>query len=97
MKIVISTVRIPFVSGDAEYLANNLQKALVQAGHEAEIVTMPFMDNPAYLLENHIVASRLMDITNGWGGHHDLCIGLKFPAYYMPHPNKVIWALSAKK
>lgn len=93
MKIVITTVQIPFVQGGAEFLASNLKKALLDAGHEAEILTMPFMDNPPELLENHIVASRLLNVENSWGGHHDLCIALKFPAYYMPHPNKVVWAL----
>lgn len=93
MKIVITTVQIPFVQGGAEFLAINLKKALLDAGHEAEILTMPFMDNPPELLENHIVASRLLNVENSWGGHHDLCIALKFPAYYMPHSNKVVWAL----
>ena len=93
MKIAITTVQIPFVSGGAEALAAGLKKALIKAGHEAEIVSMPFMDQPAHLLEEYIVASRLMDINNSWAGHIDLCIGLKFPAYYIPHDNKVIWAL----
>lgn len=93
MKIAITTVQIPFVSGGAEFLTNNLKNALIQSGHEAEIVSIPFIDSPLHYIENHIVASRLLDITNSWAGHIDLCIGLKFPAYYIPHPNKVIWAL----
>lgn len=93
MKIAITTVQIPFVSGGAEYHAQNLRNALIRNGHEAEIITMPFNDNPDYMLENYIIASRLMDVRSSWGGVHDLCIGMKFPAYFMPHPNKVIWAL----
>ncbi len=93
MKIAITTVQIPFITGGAEFLAANLKQALLSAGHEAEIVTMPFMDQPSSLLEDHIVASRLMDVNRSWGGDVDLCIGLKFPAYFMPHENKVIWAL----
>lgn len=93
MKIAITTVKIPFVSGGAEYHAQNLRNALIRNGHEAEIITMPFNDNPDYMLENYIIASRLMDVRSSWGGVHDLCIGMKFPAYFMPHPNKVIWAL----
>lgn len=93
MRIAITTVQISFVSGGAEFLAQNLKTALLKAGHEAEIVSMPFIDGPDYMLENHVIASRLMDINNSWGGHIDLCIGLKFPAYFMPHDNKVIWAL----
>lgn len=93
MKIAIATVQIPFVSGGAEFLAQNLKKALIEHGHQAEIVTMPFVDSQLHMVENHIIAARMMDLNNSWGGHIDLCIGLKFPAYYIPHENKVIWAL----
>lgn len=93
MKIALATVQIPFVSGGAEFLTQNLKDALISKGHEVEVVSMPFIDSPIHYIENHIIASRLMDITNSWAGRIDLCIGLKFPAYYMPHPNKVIWAL----
>lgn len=93
MKIVIGTVQVPFVTGGAEFLARNLKNALCEAGHEAEIVTMPFIDSPLPRIEEHIVAARLMDQEWSWGGRADLMIGLKFPAYYMPHPNKVVWAL----
>lgn len=93
MRIALATAQAPFVSGGAELHAQDLKKALNQRGHEAEIVTMPFCDIPLTLIEDHIVAARLMDLTNSWAGQVDLCIGTKFPAYYMPHPNKVIWAL----
>lgn len=93
MKIAVTTTQAPFVSGGAEYLVRNLKEALIREGHETEIVTIPFMDSPLKLIEDHIVASRLFDLTNSWAGKIDLCIGLKFPAYYIPHPNKVIWAL----
>lgn len=93
MKIVISTVQAPFVSGGAEFLATNLKSALIREGHEVEIVTMPFMDSSSAMIENHIIAARLMNLSNSWAGKVDLNIGLKFPAYYIPHPNKVIWAL----
>lgn len=93
MKIIIGTTQVPFVVGGAEFLARNLKQALLDNGHEAEIVTMPFIDSPLERIEEHIVAARLMDQEWSWGGHADLFIGLKFPAYYMPHPNKVIWAL----
>lgn len=93
MKIIIGTVQVPFVVGGAEFLAKNLRSALCEGGHDAEIVTMPFIDNPLEQIERHIVAARLMDQEWSWGGHADLFIGLKFPAYYMPHTNKVVWAL----
>lgn len=93
MKILITTVQIPFVTGGAELLAENLRGALIKRGHEAEILTIPFMDTPLSLIEDHIVASRLLQAENFWCGAIDLCIGLKFPAYFMPHNNKVLWVL----
>lgn len=93
MKIIIGTVQVPFVVGGAEFHAKNLKYALIEAGHETEIVTMPFIDSPLQRIEEHIIAARLMDQEWSWGGKADLFIGLKFPAYYMPHPNKIVWAL----
>lgn len=93
MKIAITTVQAPFVSGGAELHAYNLKQALIQENHEVEIITIPFMDSPLSLIEDHIIASRLFDLTNSWAGKIDLNIALKFPAYFMPHPNKVVWAL----
>jgi len=93
MRIAIVTVQIPFVKGGAEYHAENLRRELALRGHEAEIVTLPFFDNPAWQIENQIVASRLCDLSCSWAGTIDLCIGLRFPAYFIPHPNKVVWAL----
>lgn len=93
MRIAISTVQAPFITGGAEFLAKNLKTALIETGHEADIISIPFMDNPIDLIEDHIIASRLFDLTNSWAGKIDLCIGLKFPAYFIPHLNKVVWAL----
>jgi len=93
MRIAIATSQAPFLSGGAEFLASNLKSALIHAGHRAEIVSMPFMDTPLDMIEDHIVAARLLDINASWAGETDLCIGLKFPAYFMPHKNKVMWIL----
>lgn len=93
MKIAITTVQVPFMKGGAEFLADNLKHAIEEYGHEAAILTMPFVDSTPEMIEDHIVASRMLDINNSWGGHIDQCIALKFPAYYMPHENKVAWVL----
>lgn len=93
MKIAITTVQIPFMQGGAELHAKGLKQAFIQAGHQAEIITMPFSDRRNKDISNHIAAARLMDLESSWGGKVDLCIGLRFPAYYMPHSNKVLWIL----
>ncbi len=93
MKIAITTVQVPFIHGGAELLADNLKNALIRSGHEAEIISMPYVEKPLCRIENHIAAARLLDLGYAWAGKIDLCIGLKFPAYFIPHPNKVIWML----
>lgn len=93
MRIVIATVQIPFVSGGAESHAAGLRDALLREGHEAEIVTVPF--NPAVpeRIADQMLACRLLDLTEIHGTRVDRLIGLKFPAYLIPHPNKVVWVL----
>ena len=42
MQILIATTQVPFVHGGAEVHARSLLEALRRAGHEAEIVAIPF-------------------------------------------------------
>jgi len=91
MKIVIANAQVPFVSGGAEILADDLQKALVSHGHEVELVRIPFKWYPPERIPEHILACRLIDLTESCGCKIDLLIGLKFPAYYIKHTNKVLW------
>lgn len=93
MRIIIATVQIPFVSGGAESHAEGLKSALIAAGHEADIVAVPF--NPAVPehIPDQMLACRLLDLTEIHGTPVDRLIALKFPAYLIPHPNKVVWVL----
>src|SRR5919108_857053 len=93
MRIVIATVQVPFIRGGAEILAEGLRDALHSEGHEAEIVAIPFKWYPPERILDQILACRLLDITESTGMAVDRVIGLKFPAYFIPHPNKVLWIL----
>jgi len=93
MKIVLAMTQALFIKGGAEYHVQNLKNALIKAGHDVDTVNIPMMDNPVELLEKQIVATRLLEIERTWAGMSDLCIGLKFPAYFLRHSNKVIWAM----
>jgi glycosyltransferase involved in cell wall biosynthesis len=93
MRIAIATVQVPFVNGGAEAHASNLKDALLEEGHEAAIVSIPFKWYPPERLLNQMLACRLLDLTESNGVKIDGLIGLKFPAYFIPHPNKVIWML----
>jgi glycosyltransferase involved in cell wall biosynthesis len=93
VRIIIATVQIPFVSGGAESHAEGLKAALIAEGHEASIVTVPY--NPAVpeQIPDQMLACRLMDLTEIHGTRVDRLIALKFPAYLIPHPHKIVWVL----
>jgi glycosyltransferase involved in cell wall biosynthesis len=93
MKILIATSCVPFIRGGAEILADSLRDALRAAGHEAELAAIPFKHYPPERIPDHMLACRLLDLTETCGVRIDRVIGLKFPAYLIPHPNKVIWLL----
>ncbi|HZT81915.1 MAG TPA: hypothetical protein VFA26_16940, partial [Gemmataceae bacterium] len=86
MRIVIATVQVPFVRGGAEILADGLRDALRAAGHQAEIVAVPFKWYPPERILDHMLACRLLDLTETCGAGIDRVIGLKFPAYFVNHP-----------
>lgn len=88
MKIGIVTTYVPFVRGGAEILAENLRDKLIEYGHEAIIINIPFKWYPSEKIIEHILATRLINVANV-----DRVIALKFPAYFVQHGNKVLWLL----
>ena len=92
MRILIATVQVPFVRGGAEIHAKGLRSALRAEGHEAEIVAVPFKWYPPERILDHMLACRLLDLTESAGTPVDRVIGLKFPAYFVPHPHKTTLA-----
>jgi glycosyltransferase involved in cell wall biosynthesis len=93
MRIAICTTQVPFVSGGAESLAQNLRVALLQHHHEVAVVTLPFKWYPPYDLLQSILLWQLVDLEEVAERKVDLVIGLKFPAYLVKHSNKVLWIL----
>lgn len=93
MRIVLSTVQVPFLSGGAELHVQSLSEALVREGHEVAVVSIPFKWYPPERIHEHLLACRLLDLTEANGLKVDRVIGLKFPAYHVRHPNKVTWII----
>lgn len=93
MRIAVANVQVPFVLGGAEVHAANLVNAFHERGIEATQVTLPFKWYPCNELINSIAISRMIDLSESNGRTIDRVIGLKFPAYLIPHPNKVLWLL----
>jgi glycosyltransferase involved in cell wall biosynthesis len=88
MNIAVLNNCVPFVSGGAEYLADALVTQLRAHGHQAALYRIPFRWSPPDRIVEGMLACRLMRLWNV-----DRAIALKFPAYYVPHDNKVLWLL----
>ncbi|MEQ9623717.1 glycosyltransferase family 4 protein [Coleofasciculus chthonoplastes] len=93
MRIAIATVQVPFIRGGAEMLAAGLVEAIRQAGHEADVISMPFHFYPVREVKRsmEIWNSENFEAINGY--NIDLVICLKFPTFYLKHPHKVAWII----
>lgn len=88
MKVLIVNNMAPFLWGGAEELAVNLRKNLVIAGHQAEVLRIPFQWEPAEKIPSQMLMVRAFEL---WNVDH--VIALKFPAYMIRHPKKTLWLL----
>jgi glycosyltransferase involved in cell wall biosynthesis len=93
MRIGVATVQVPFIRGGAEILTDGLVKAIREAGHEAEEISMPFRFAPVSEVKRSmdVWASENFEYMNGYT--MDLVICLKFPTFYLQHPHKVAWII----
>lgn len=88
MKILVVNNMAPFVWGGAEELAVHLRRNLIAAGHESEVLRIPFQWEPATRIPSQILLVRALELSNV-----DRVIALKFPAYFIRHPRKTLWLL----
>ncbi|VWX60495.1 Glycosyl transferases group 1 family protein [Burkholderiales bacterium 8X] len=86
MKVLVVNNMAPFVSGGAEAMASHLQRQLEFAGHQAEVLRIPFQWEPATRIPSQMLLARALELSNV-----DHVIALKFPAYLIPHPRKTLW------
>lgn len=87
MKLLVANNAAPFVRGGAELLADRLVVELRRAGHEVDLLRLPIGNTPQQVVES-MTAAALLDAVNV-----DRVIGLKFPAYLIPHQDVVIWLI----
>lgn len=93
MRIAIATTQTPFIIGGAEYLANNLIHACRGNGHQADVISHPFLDLSSASIDESM-SRWTQDDFSLWGNNQpDLVICLKFPAFYIEHDCKIMWAL----
>jgi glycosyltransferase involved in cell wall biosynthesis len=88
---------VPFTSGGAEAHVSGLRSAFIDHGHEAEIVAVPFQWSPPTQIVNSMLVWRMLELRWSNGRPVDLVVAMKFPAYLVRHPRKVIWVLHQHK
>ncbi len=88
MKIAILTNQVPFVQGGAEFLVENFKNKLIEYGHEAQVIKLPFSWSPQDHIIDSMMAAKLTKIENS-----DKIIAMSFPAYFTEHYNKQIWLI----
>jgi glycosyltransferase involved in cell wall biosynthesis len=86
MDICVCGAQAPFVRGGAELYMENLVRALIDAGHRAELVRLPTAFDKVRVFDAAL-AWRLVPIDA------DLVIATNFPSYFVRHPRKVVWLL----
>lgn len=90
LRVAVCLPQVPFQRGGAEILAEQLVSALVDRGHQADLITLPSTWSPSgSLLQNALMWSALdlAKLTHPV----DVVIGTKFPSYLTSHPMKVVW------
>lgn len=93
MRILIPSVQVPFILGGAQIMTEGLRDALVAHGHEVEIVRFPFKFSPESYLSQSMDYCLENQFDNFNGYHIDKVIALQFPAYYVKHPEKILWLM----
>jgi len=87
MRILVANNTAPFVRGGAELLADRLVDELRREGHEVDLLRLPLGNSPRQVLDG-LLAGTLVDLVGV-----DRVIGLKFPAYLIPHNDVVVWLI----
>lgn len=90
-RILVAAPQVPFVRGGAELHAELAVDALRAAGHEVELLTLPYTWTGELSSLDQALAWRLVDFEHTALGAVDLVVATKYPSYLARHPNKVAW------
>lgn len=90
MRIVIASTYVPFIKGGGTMIVESLQQALQERGNVVDSVYFPFRSYWTEIAQQTL-ALRCLDLTMASGQRTDLLITIRYPAYAIPHDNKVSW------
>jgi glycosyltransferase involved in cell wall biosynthesis len=88
LKIAVVTNQVPFMPGGAERLAEWLDERLRAAGHQSQVIRIPFSWRAPQRIIESMLAVRLIEMREV-----ERVIALEFPAYYVRHDDKALWLL----
>ena len=89
-RVCVTAPQVPYLRGGAELHTELLVAALRRAGHDVELVTLPYIWTSDTGSLQQCLAWRMVDLATEVAGI-DLVIATKFPSYLIRHPNKVAW------
>ena len=87
MKIALVSSTVPLARGGGRFIVDWLHDALVERGHQAETIWVPFVDDPHETL-SQMLAFRLLRIEGA-----DRVVTFRPPAHLIEHPCKVVWLI----
>ncbi len=83
---VVAPTPVPFTRGGAERAWSGLHDALLDAGHDAELVKLPVRETTLAEVIAGYRAFAGLDLD-----HFDVVISSKYPAWITPHRRHVLW------
>lgn len=93
MNVLIAANQVPFIAGGADILTQGLVTACQQAGHQVELLRLPFQFAPPASIDHAMNYCAGLDLTQPNGQPVDRLISLQFPLYGCQHPDHRVWLM----
>ncbi|MBB5401768.1 glycosyltransferase family 4 protein [Paraburkholderia youngii] len=93
MKILVTANMVPFMHGGASYHIAGVVRELQRAGHEVELLRLPFRFSPEKDIARAMEHAQSLDFIRPNGVTIDQVISLQFPGYGISHPDHRVWVM----
>ena len=93
MRVLVTANLVPFMRGGADYHVSGLVEQLRLAGHEVELLQLPFRFSPASEVERLMDFAEVLDLNRPNGVDVDRVISLQFPGYGVQHKDHTVWVM----
>jgi len=93
VNILITANLVPFMRGGADYHINGLADQLRRAGHEVDVLRLPFRFSPETEVQRLMDFAEGLDLNRPNGVPVDKVISLQFPGYGVNHDDHRVWVM----